>query len=248
MAIGERLNAPIFTGIRVPGVNRLTWLPSDASRFETFFMTPTLAVARGQVDFLPLRAAGGTGIPYAAIHIAIEVPEPMFAVRASAADPRAVAIASHVAASIGDGATIETGLGKLPGELLRTLGDRRGGTQALYDALPDSRIVFRLAFYTHDAATIASRPNRVTINSATAVDLFGQSYSETAQGGEFRHRRRDRLRARSRCGRRPGHRRAAGRRQGQGPDCRPRRPDRPGDAIAHRHRGMASAVRPSICM
>ncbi|MGJ3626910.1 hypothetical protein AB5I41_08445 [Sphingomonas sp. MMS24-JH45] len=41
-------------------------------------------------------------------------------------DVRSDAIARHVAGFVADGATLQTGLGKLPGAILRALTDRRG--------------------------------------------------------------------------------------------------------------------------
>ncbi|MGE0233663.1 MAG: hypothetical protein AB7S46_17960, partial [Flavobacteriaceae bacterium] len=43
-----------FTGIFVPGLNRLGYVLAGGGRFVTFFMTPELAAAPDKVDFLPL--------------------------------------------------------------------------------------------------------------------------------------------------------------------------------------------------
>jgi acyl-CoA hydrolase len=51
---GERLSSLIFTGIFVPGLNRLDHLLSAGSRIVTFFMLPEMATTPQQVDFLPL--------------------------------------------------------------------------------------------------------------------------------------------------------------------------------------------------
>jgi acyl-CoA hydrolase len=186
-AAGAWLDAPAFTGIRIPGVNETIWLP-DAdpgrlARFETFFMTATLAEERDRVAFLPLpygdilrrlrsirvdaavfavtppdargmcsfgptvdflaelwpsiplriahinpllpRTAGPTGIPRDAIHVAVEAPEAPVGLPDPPPDARSAAIARHVAGFVTDGATIQTGLGKLPGTILRELTDRR---------------------------------------------------------------------------------------------------------------------------
>lgn len=50
MASGDALEAT-FTGIFVPDLNRITYLPNSACRVETFFMTPELAAHRDQVKF-----------------------------------------------------------------------------------------------------------------------------------------------------------------------------------------------------
>lgn len=182
-AAGERLGALRFTGIRVPGFNRHTWLPNAQSRFETFFMTPQLAARREQVEFLPLCYADilrrlnsvpldaaifsvsppdangecsfgptvdflaelwpkiprriahinplmprveGPTIPLTAFTAFAEAPEPLGTMAEEGVDSRTSAIAAHVAGFIGDGATIQTGLGKLPGAILRALKERRG--------------------------------------------------------------------------------------------------------------------------
>lgn len=181
-AMGQALVPTVFTGIRVPGVNTRAMLPNADARFETFFMTPTLAAARAQVDFLPLcytdilrrlrtisidaalfavsppdvegrcsfgptvdfiaelwpaiprriahinpaipRVDGPT-IPHDALTVVANVPEPLIAIPDDAADPRTRSIARHVAGFIADGATLQVGLGKLPGAILRALIDRR---------------------------------------------------------------------------------------------------------------------------
>jgi acyl-CoA hydrolase len=55
MAAGEALGALTFTGAFIPGVNSRAYLPNDACRVETFFVTPELKAAPAdQVTFLPL--------------------------------------------------------------------------------------------------------------------------------------------------------------------------------------------------
>lgn len=54
LAGGRRLEGLTFTGIFVPGLNDLGPLAAEGARFETFFMTPELAKAGDQVEFLPL--------------------------------------------------------------------------------------------------------------------------------------------------------------------------------------------------
>ncbi|MDB5698675.1 MAG: hypothetical protein JWN69_1479, partial [Alphaproteobacteria bacterium] len=51
MNAGEALGPITFTGIFVPGLNRCTYLANAACRTRTFFMTPELRAAEGQVDF-----------------------------------------------------------------------------------------------------------------------------------------------------------------------------------------------------
>ena len=54
MGAGPRLGALTFTGIFIPGVNKQTYLANPECRVETFFLTPELKAAGGNVKFLPL--------------------------------------------------------------------------------------------------------------------------------------------------------------------------------------------------
>jgi acyl-CoA hydrolase len=51
---GEALGAMTFTGIFVPGLNRVDYVLGSGRRVKTFFMTSELACAPDQVEFLPL--------------------------------------------------------------------------------------------------------------------------------------------------------------------------------------------------
>lgn len=177
------LNDITYTGVVVPGINRVPWLGNPTARFDTYFMTPDLAASSDRVRFLPLsyseirqrleaapiaaamfsvsppdakgicsfgptvdfiadlwpripvriahinpllpRTAGHPGVPWDALQVAADVPQALMEVNDGAPDTRTVAIATHVAAFIGDGATVQVGIGKLPGAVLRALRDRR---------------------------------------------------------------------------------------------------------------------------
>lgn len=67
----------------------------------------------------------GPTIPLSAFTMVAEAPEPLGTIAEEGPDSRTSAIAGHVARFVGDGATIQTGLGKLPGAILRALVDRR---------------------------------------------------------------------------------------------------------------------------
>ncbi len=54
VAAGEALGAMTFTGIFVPGLNRVDYVLGSSRRVKTFFMTPELARAPDDVEFLPL--------------------------------------------------------------------------------------------------------------------------------------------------------------------------------------------------
>jgi acyl-CoA hydrolase len=69
--------------------------------------------------------AGDPGIPFASLTAFIEADQPLLAGEPGADDPVAAAIASNVAPFVLDGATLQTGLGKIPGAVLQALATRR---------------------------------------------------------------------------------------------------------------------------
>jgi hypothetical protein len=58
--------------------------------------------------------------------LVVETDSPLCSYDAGAATPEALAIATGIAGFIGDGATVQIGIGKVPDALLRALTDRRG--------------------------------------------------------------------------------------------------------------------------
>jgi acyl-CoA hydrolase len=95
------------------------------------------------VDFLaelwpqvPLRIAhlnpllpvtrGDRGIPFDALDLVVEGAAPLPAAPADRGDAATEAIARHVAAVVPDGATLQTGIGKVPAAVLRALAGHRG--------------------------------------------------------------------------------------------------------------------------
>jgi acyl-CoA hydrolase len=54
VAAGDALDAMTFTGIFVPGLNRIDYAVTGRRRVKTFFMTRELASAADRVEFLPL--------------------------------------------------------------------------------------------------------------------------------------------------------------------------------------------------
>lgn len=67
------------------------------------------------------RSAGDPGIPFAELTAYIEGAQALPGSKDEAADAAALAISGHVADFITDGATLQTGLGKIPGAVLRAL-------------------------------------------------------------------------------------------------------------------------------
>jgi acyl-CoA hydrolase len=72
------------------------------------------------------RTPGDPGIPFDAITAWLEGDRPLAGMPAAGPDPVAEAIGHHVAPFVQDGATLQTGLGKIPDAVLRALSDRRG--------------------------------------------------------------------------------------------------------------------------
>jgi acyl-CoA hydrolase len=71
------------------------------------------------------RVRGAAGIPFSELTAVIEQEQPLLAMADAAADPTSEAIARNVARWIGDGATLQAGLGKIPTAALRALRTRR---------------------------------------------------------------------------------------------------------------------------
>lgn len=160
---------------------------------------------------MPL-TAGDSGIRFDALTAFVEGDQPLLG-HDGAPDAAARAIARHVAPFVGDGDTLQTGLGKVPDAILSALTDRRGlglhtglvgdgalalaasgalvratvgcaiGSAALYAAVAQPPFEFRPVSITHGAASLSRIERLVTINSALEVDLFGQAYAERGPGG-----------------------------------------------------------------
>ncbi|MFC3713013.1 acetyl-CoA hydrolase/transferase family protein [Sphingoaurantiacus capsulatus] len=107
--------------------------PPDATGLCSFGPTvdflaelwPQVGVRIAQINPNLPRTAGPTGIPLREIHYAVEAATPIVEAPDPAPDPVSTAIAAHLAPFVGDGATLQAGLGKLPGTILRSLADRR---------------------------------------------------------------------------------------------------------------------------
>jgi acyl-CoA hydrolase len=179
MTAGDALGAMTFSGVFLPGVNRLTWLANPGCRVLTFFMTPELKSLGDRVDFLPLcyqdilacyrdrkpdaalfmcsppdehgncsfgvevaflpdlwrdipiriahinplmpRTLGDPGIPFSELTAYIQVEQPLLISGEGGPDPVANTIARHTAPYIADGATLQTGVGKVPDAVMRAL-------------------------------------------------------------------------------------------------------------------------------
>ncbi|MDP3674534.1 MAG: acetyl-CoA hydrolase/transferase C-terminal domain-containing protein [Novosphingobium sp.] len=162
------------------------------------------------------RTPGDPGIPFAELTACYESAQVLRGMPEASSDPVSARIAANVASLVPDGATLQTGLGKIPDAVLRALSSHRKlrlhtglvgdgalvlvrsgamapgasalvgvaiGSPELYTGLDDPHFQFRPVTVTHDPATLAAIEGLVTINSAMAVDLFGQVYSEASSRG-----------------------------------------------------------------
>ena len=71
------------------------------------------------------RTPGDPGIPFAELTAYVEGDQVLPGMAAAAPDPVADAIAGHMARYVNPGATLQTGLGKIPNAILSSLADRR---------------------------------------------------------------------------------------------------------------------------
>jgi acyl-CoA hydrolase len=111
--------------------------------------------------FIPVRIAhinplmpvtrGHAGIPLSAITAFVEGDQPLLGDAEGGSDPVADAIASHIAPFVPNGATLQTGLGKVPGAVLRALTGHRN--LHIYSGLIGDAVVDLLA-----AGALASDP------------------------------------------------------------------------------------------
>jgi acyl-CoA hydrolase len=87
---------------------------------------PRIPVRIAHLNPLMPRTRGHRGIPYSELTAVIEGEQPLLGFAEPAADSITAAIASNVASWIPDGATVQTGLGKIPAAVLRALTQHRG--------------------------------------------------------------------------------------------------------------------------
>ncbi|MDR6834103.1 MULTISPECIES: acetyl-CoA hydrolase/transferase C-terminal domain-containing protein [unclassified Sphingopyxis] len=87
---------------------------------------PQIPVRIAHINPAMPRTRGDPGIPFAELTAFTEAPEGFDTESDAAPDPVAEAIAAHVAPLIRDGATLQMGVGKIPGAILRALTGRRG--------------------------------------------------------------------------------------------------------------------------
>ena len=86
---------------------------------------PRIPLRIAQINPLLPRTSGPTGIPFNRLHAVVEAEDSLPMVAETEDSPVASSIAKQIAAFIDDGATLQTGLGALPGAMLRALRDHR---------------------------------------------------------------------------------------------------------------------------
>ena len=159
------------------------------------------------------RTPGSFGIPFDALTAYVERDQPLASTPAAEPDAIASAIAAHVARFVPDGATVQTGLGKIPDAVFGAFGAHSDlkahtglmgdgllrlieagvirhatvgvaiGSARLYASLDHPALHFAPVSITHGAEILAAIDDLVTINSGIEVDLFGQVYAELTPRG-----------------------------------------------------------------
>jgi acyl-CoA hydrolase len=86
---------------------------------------PRIPIRIAHINPLMPRTHGHAGIPFSEITAFVEADQPFDAPRDTSEDPVANAIAAHIAPYVGDGATLQMGIGKVPGAVLKALTGRR---------------------------------------------------------------------------------------------------------------------------
>jgi acyl-CoA hydrolase len=86
---------------------------------------PRIPVRIAHINPLMPRTHGHPGIPFSEITAFVEGDQPFDAPGDTSEDPIANAIAAHIAPYVSDGATLQMGIGKVPGAVLKALTGRR---------------------------------------------------------------------------------------------------------------------------
>ena len=86
---------------------------------------PKIPVRIAHINPALPRTLGYSGIPFSKLTAYVEGEQPLPGQEEGEADPIARAIASHIIPFVPDGATLQTGLGKIPGAVLSALSVRR---------------------------------------------------------------------------------------------------------------------------
>ena len=85
---------------------------------------PAAGIKIGVINKSMPSTHGVAGFPIASLDVIIEIDSPLIAVQGQKSDSVSDAIASHVAGYINDNATLQFGLGKIPGAITQSIQDR----------------------------------------------------------------------------------------------------------------------------
>lgn len=86
---------------------------------------PRIPVRIAHINPLMPRTRGHQGIPFSEITAFVEADQPFDTPGDNSEDPIANAIAAHIAPYVGDGCTLQLGIGKVPGAVMKALTGRR---------------------------------------------------------------------------------------------------------------------------
>lgn len=92
----------------------------------TPIVLPSAALKIGVINKAMPSTCGVEGFPIGSLDVVIEIDSPLLTVPGQKSDSVSQAIASHVAGYINDDATLQFGLGKIPGAITQSIQDRRG--------------------------------------------------------------------------------------------------------------------------
>ncbi len=132
---------------------------------------PRIPVRIAHINPLMPRTRGHAGIPFSEITACFEAEQPLPGMDDAGDDSVADAIASHILPFVPDGATLQTGLGKIPRAALRVLRGRRGlrmHSGLIGDAVADLE---QAGAFAGDGAILAG----VAIGSRRLYDSIGGS-------------------------------------------------------------------------
>lgn len=125
---------------------------------------PHIPVRIAHINPLVPPTRGDTGIPLSQITAFVEAQQPLLGASDGGSDAVTDAIAGHIAPFVPDGATLQTGLGKMPGAALRALRGRRGlriHSGLIGDAVADLETAGALADGTAVTAGVAIGSERL---------------------------------------------------------------------------------------
>ncbi len=125
---------------------------------------PHIPVRIAHINSLMPRTHGHAGIPFEQITAFVEADQPFDAEPDDHEDPIASAIAAHIAPFVGDGATLQLGIGKVPGAVMKALTGRRNlrfHSGLIVDEIVDLQVAGALAPGTSVLAGVAIGSKRL---------------------------------------------------------------------------------------